>query len=136
MPLVSGRPSRPIQVRFTALRVSREVRASSAAISSSGFCRDERGSITRRSFDLRSLSSRTPPWSIWSRMYCLRRFCSCVTSFLPSPGLGLANASISSQTCFTDTPCGSSVTTIRHWPRASCSVCHRHLTSKDPRPVS
>src|SRR5437773_310083 len=62
---------------------------SSAAISSSGFCRELLGSITRRSFALRSLSSRTPPWSIWSRMNCFMRRCSWLTSFLPRPGFDL-----------------------------------------------
>ena len=69
-------------------------------------------------------------------MNCFRRFCSCVTSFLPKLGFGSASASSSCCTCFADTPCGSSVMTTRHWPRASCSRSHLQRMSSEPRPVS
>jgi hypothetical protein len=68
---------------------------------------------------LLSESSRTVSSADSSRL--LRFSCSCDSDFLPSFGFGLVARSISSKTSRVETPKGSSVTAIRHCPRASSS---------------
>jgi len=131
-PFWPGRPSRPITVRLTGTLVSRAVWARKKRMKVSGSWFRELGSRTRRTGFFSSDSSRV--LSSRARIACLRFFCSGDSSFLPVLGCGLASASIWVNTWAVETPGGSSVTTMRHWPRASCSTVHCARTRTLPRP--
>jgi hypothetical protein len=108
--------------------------ASSRSTSSCALCRLLRGSNTRRTGDDLSDSSRIV--SSASANNAFRFTWSCDSDFLPSRGLGLVARSTSSITTRADTPNGSSVTAMRHWPRASSSTVQRARTRRLPRPDS
>jgi len=127
-----GLPSVPTIVRLIETLASRLVWASSTAMNSSCARREDLGSRTMRTGASSLDSSRTESSTPSTRV--LRFFCSCETSFLPARGCGLVSASISESTLAVDTPCGSSVTITRHWPRASSSTFQRARMRTLPRP--
>ena len=103
-------------------------------MNSAGSCRLDFGSSTMRTGDDLSDSSRTV--SSAASITVFRLTCSCASDFLPSFGLGFVARSMSSSTARVDTPNGSSVTAMRHWPRARSSTVQRARTRRLPRPLS
>ena len=104
-------------------------------MNSCGSWRLDFGSSTRRTGD--ALVGLVAHRVERGRASALFRFsCSCESDFLPAFGFGLVARSISSSTSRVDTPGGSSVTAICHWPRASSSTVQRARTRTLPRPVS
>ena len=115
-----GRPSRPIITRLTGTPDSRLVLASRMLIISCWSILEVLGSNTSRTGASLPDSSRTV--SSTPSTVCLSCSCSGVSDFLPVRTFGFDSSSISSSTFCADTPCGSSLTTICHWPRARSST--------------
>ena len=136
MPLVSGRPSQAEPGQVERRSASRATCCTiSAAISSSGSCArgarlDDQAqlrlavALVAHRLDLVEDELLQPPLLLRDLL-------------LARAGLGIGERlDLFHAPACTDTPCGSSVTTMRHWPRASCSFSHLRAATSEPRPVA